>query len=350
MHTVMKPIVWNDAGYQHPTGGPFQGGYPADNGYGHEEWNHRSELIVQHEDRPMRVFHTEKISKPEIVFDGAPVTLHLYSSRGGKQVIRTTARNCISLHGDPDRRRSIVEALPIIESFWEDAWRLPFVQQQYDRLPFKKKWKKEEALWIPTWLCPVDDFFAWETPILIDGPSIKGRRFGTRYTTSEKLSADSANAIEALLPSAEFDGRREEADIEVINARNLSPTTKKRLIDARRGQGKFRLDLMRHWNDKCAVSGCGVSAVLRASHIKPWRDSTDDERLDPNNGILLAATIDSLFDKFLISFDEKGMMIVSDELSKDELPLFPIDQNVKIALSDRMQPYLRYHREKMRNR
>jgi hypothetical protein len=90
-----------------------------------------------------------------------------------------------------------------------------------------------------------------------------------------------------------------DSDIDEIRrearTKGTSATTVNRLIDARLGQGKFRSDLEAEWNDQCAVLGLTTRALLRASHIKPWSQSTDSERLDPANGILLAAHIDALF-------------------------------------------------------
>lgn len=101
-------------------------------------------------------------------------------------------------------------------------------------------------------------------------------------------------------------------DVRAIDARtDIGPTIKKALVNARVGQGKFRADVLKLWNGRCAVSGCYTADVLRASHIKPWRDSTNEERLDPRNGLALAATWDALFDAGLITFDEAGSALIS---------------------------------------
>ncbi len=76
------------------------------------------------------------------------------------------------------------------------------------------------------------------------------------------------------------------------------------------GQGKFRA------NVQSVERACRVTKVERpehlvASHTKPWRDSTNEERLDGENGLLLTPTIDHLFDKGFISFEDKGDLIVS---------------------------------------
>ncbi|MBZ8134384.1 hypothetical protein CLD20_13965 [Afifella sp. IM 167] len=354
MHTVMKPIVWNDAGYMHPSGGPFMAGFPAENGYGHEEWNHRPDLVFERNGKPMKIFHTEQLSRPEAVFDGASITLHLYASRGGKQAIMSTARNCEPLlrSSDLEARRAILDEVPLIRDLWEEAWALRRVQELHDddRHQFRKQWLEMDAPWFPTWLCPVEDFFAWQTPIPVDGRAIKGARFTTRYKTSELLSAEQASRIEELLPYPATAPRSVEADVEVVNARQLDATTKKQLIDARRGQGQFREDLRKLWRGRCAVTGCEVDDVLRASHIKPWRDASDQERLDPRNGLLLSATLDALFDRYLISFEDGGKMLISPAIKAVEFEHLPLNPESQIDVPEGTKKYLTYHRQRFEDR
>ena len=78
------------------------------------------------------------------------------------------------------------------------------------------------------------------------------------------------------------------------------------LAKARIGQGRFRADLVAAWRkgETCALTGLPIPEMLVASHIKPWRDSSNVERLDPMNGLLLVAHADSLFDRYLMSFQE----------------------------------------------
>jgi hypothetical protein len=89
---------------------------------------------------------------------------------------------------------------------------------------------------------------------------------------------------------------------------HLSVTEKQAVTKARIGQGIFRQLLLEMW-EGCAVTDIRLPNVLRASHIKPWRFSTNSERLDPYNGLLLLPQYDQLFDKGLISFDNKGPVI-----------------------------------------
>jgi putative restriction endonuclease len=114
-----------------------------------------------------------------------------------------------------------------------------------------------------------------------------------------------------------------DADIEQIRKRiDLSPTEREGLVQARRGQGRFRQDLLKYW--RCAVVGSTIQSILRASHIKPWRESADRERLDPANGLLLTANLDALFNDGLISFNDHGGMLISLRLRQSDRSLLQL--------------------------
>ena len=87
--------------------------------------------------------------------------------------------------------------------------------------------------------------------------------------------------------------------------------------------------------------------ILISSHIVPWSECTDDERLDVDNGILLSPDVDALFDKHLISFSDEGELITSNAISKDELSKLGIRNDIRINVSVGMRKYLKRHREKM---
>jgi hypothetical protein len=150
------------------------------------------------------------------------------------------------------------------------------------------------------------------------------------------LAAGRQNLSEAADIDADID--------EVRQRRDLPPTQKEALIQARRGQGRFRQDLFAHWGG-CAVIGCTVESVLRASHIKPWRQSSDAERLDPANGLLLIANLDALFNDGLITFDNEGRMLVSARLSQKEQSLLHLRGRLRKKLTVQQRHYLKFHRE-----
>lgn len=125
----------------------------------------------------------------------------------------------------------------------------------------------------------------------------------------------------------------------------LPATTRKAVVDARLGQGKFRNDLIELWG-ACAVTGCSVPKMLRASHMKPWRDSDNSDRLNKFNGLLLTANLDQAFDQGLISFDVAGHILIKTDLFNcDDLAALNIQPLMKLReLHDKHQPFLAEHR------
>jgi predicted restriction endonuclease len=99
------------------------------------------------------------------------------------------------------------------------------------------------------------------------------------------------------------------------------------------------------WGERCAVTGLDIPALLRASHIKPWKDSDNRVRLDPYNGLLLSPSYDAAFDSGLISFADDGAVIVSAELTLPRIKRLGIDSAARIVgLHDGHRGYLDYHR------
>jgi predicted restriction endonuclease len=134
-------------------------------------------------------------------------------------------------------------------------------------------------------------------------------------------------------------------DIAVLESdASLKPTTRKQLIDARIGQGEYRQGLEKLWDNKCAVLGITNRRVLRASHVKPWKLSNNNERLDPHNGLLLAAHLDALFDAGLITFTSSGDMIVAPELSKSDREQLRLGARLRREPSGKLAEFLEIHR------
>jgi HNH endonuclease len=151
------------------------------------------------------------------------------------------------------------------------------------------------------------------------------------------------NFIEQVLLCCPEDREQDLNDIRRGN--DIDATAKKQLIDARRGQGKFRSDLERVWKNECAVLGCSTRAVLRASHIKPWGKSSDTERLDPNNGLLLAAHLDTLFDRYLITFANNRNIMISEGIGAHDRKQLGLDDKLKLRETrPEMEQYLVEHR------
>lgn len=123
-------------------------------------------------------------------------------------------------------------------------------------------------------------------------------------------------------------------------------TEVERMVRQRVGQNKFRDAMLDYWGGACAVTGVAIPEVLRASHAKPWAEcATDAERLDVFNGFLLSANLDALFDRFLISFDEQGLLVTAPVLAGTDLQPLGISPGMKLRWVNALhQPYLTLHR------
>lgn len=171
-----------------------------------------------------------------------------------------------------------------------------------------------------------------------------------------KFSPDLLSYIRVKLatnvPSPAYDHGFEDPILDIeefqILHRQLPETEKESLVQSRIGQGLFRQTLSQYWDKSCAVTNCQVIEILRASHIKPWRNSDNKERLDVYNGLLLVPNMDSLFDKGLISFQTDGAIIISS-LLKQLNHRDPVTLNIHTGMrlrkiEDTHKPYLEYHR------
>ena len=128
---------------------------------------------------------------------------------------------------------------------------------------------------------------------------------------------------------------------------DLRPTERAALVQARIGQGRYRKEVLALWHGRCALTGLDIETALVASHALPWKDcSSNAERLDPYNGLLLSASVDRLFDAGLIAFDDDGRMLVDDTISERHLHLLGLTRGARLnGLHSRHIPYLREHRK-----
>lgn len=134
-----------------------------------------------------------------------------------------------------------------------------------------------------------------------------------------------------------------EADVEsILSEHSITDTDKATLIKTRIGQGNFRQKLISIWGG-CAVTGYKDASMLVASHIKPWRASSNIERLDVYNGLLLLPTLDKAFDSGFISFDKAGSILISPLLQKPEN--LGISNTMSVNLKPEHQTYMEFHRD-----
>lgn len=129
----------------------------------------------------------------------------------------------------------------------------------------------------------------------------------------------------------------------------LRGTEVERMVRQRVGQQTFRNAMLDYWGGACAVTGLTVTEALRASHAKPWTEChSDAERLDVFNGFLLSANLDALFDRFLISFADDGVLLTSPVLSDSARDLLGLRGALRLRwIAQEHRPYLAFHRTRV---
>jgi putative restriction endonuclease len=148
------------------------------------------------------------------------------------------------------------------------------------------------------------------------------------------------------LPQAYISNELEDIEEAENQMSNIPATEREALVKSRLGQGRFRNRLIELW-ETCSVTSCSDISVLKASHIKPWRDSNNEERLDFYNGFLLTPNLDAAFDTGLISFENDGAIIISSFLTLDVQDVLGIHKKLKIAgIKQQNKAYLDYYHRK----
>ncbi|MGB5475127.1 MAG: HNH endonuclease [Gammaproteobacteria bacterium] len=170
------------------------------------------------------------------------------------------------------------------------------------------------------------------------------KEFATFKEQNKRGNSMYSSALKAYIEYRKREAPEEfEADVnDIMSDNQIAKTEKATYISARVGQGKYRSDLIGYW-EKCALTGFADTRFLVASHIKPWRKSSNRERLDPYNGLLLLPNLDKAFDLGFITFASGGHIIVSNRL-EDESKL-GVSRDMHLSLEDCHQEYMEFHRD-----
>ena len=169
--------------------------------------------------------------------------------------------------------------------------------------------------------------------------------------TSKKSLSDFRAGLNKFLAFINSDYHKRIADSiiteikAVENDNTIKMTEKDSIVKSRIGQGIFRKGLIEYWHG-CAISQCPLTWMLIASHIKPWRDADNQERLDPYNGLLLLPNYDKLFDLGYISVNSKGKIMYSRLLDKFDRETIGLTNNLHLVkLEEQHLKYLKYHND-----
>lgn len=174
---------------------------------------------------------------------------------------------------------------------------------------------------------------------------------GYLYPCNEELSLTLLECI-SVLNIYQLDEDQLELPVDEVIEKERNPlqtiiaeTESEAKMKIRIGQQKFRKNLMPLWKNKCPICGIGMEAILRASHAKPWKDSSDEERLNPYNGILLCCNHDALYDKGLISFDGQGRLHISKQIPEEEYMIYWLVEDLKIPVHPDNKAYFKWHKK-----
>lgn len=115
-------------------------------------------------------------------------------------------------------------------------------------------------------------------------------------------------------------------------------------------QKTFRNNLLVEFNGICALCDINKKELLHASHILPYsKCSTVNEMIDYNNGLLLCANHDALFDKGYITFDSNGNIMISTKINPGLYDILNISKDLvldKKYMSSKRKKYLSTHKLK----
>ena len=157
--------------------------------------------------------------------------------------------------------------------------------------------------------------------------------------------------LSALSKGAADDGRavaslEDQIEKQIQNDTKIDSTERTAISKARRGQGRFRANAM-SIEPKCRLTGVTDPRLLRAGHIKPWWCCANNhERLDGYNGLLLAPSVDHLFNEGYVTFSDDGDVLVSPKIDPGQLKLLGIDLPKNVGpFQQQRRFYLEFHRQ-----
>lgn len=114
---------------------------------------------------------------------------------------------------------------------------------------------------------------------------------------------------------------------------------------ARLGGGPFGEEVFALWDGTCAATGTANRALVQVVPIKPWVLASDEERLDPQNGLPLTPTWHVAFSSGLIAFEDDGRVLLARDLDPEDARKAGIDPAFRVALKgDRQAAYFAAHR------
>jgi hypothetical protein len=224
----------------------------------------------------------------------------------------------------------------------QDGWQLPVEFRELDQFIRPKNYIDRLLPTLPDKYSPLQDNGNGNQGVYLafvpDAMAAVLRELlrGQVETIESRVVVDPVDVAAEQAAKTEEDRIRQDA--------TLPATQRDQLIKARVGQGLFRKNVEK-LEPACRLTGVTDRRMLRASHAKPWAQSTDFEKLDGANGLMLSPHVDHLFDKGLISFQDDGTLLVSRKLPVEILARWGLSAaTAGKGFTPQQAVYLNYHR------
>jgi len=165
---VLKPVTWNNNGYQWPSGEVFSSGFVEEHGYGHEEWNGRDDWLWD----GWKVFDTQGKGK-----------MWEYAASGDLGMIMTVAKDdkffavgaCANIFVNTDEdKKQIAKHLRLIQ-YVDRLWEIKAIRdRKANKAVFRTHWQKNHTG--VNWRCPDSHYIWFRKPIEFDPHKITGKK------------------------------------------------------------------------------------------------------------------------------------------------------------------------------
>lgn len=190
---------------------------------------------------------------------------------------------------------------------------------------------------------------AKHAPIRANGDGNQGCYLASISEDLGKLLLSFVSQVDPSTPERLYEievEARDAVEVELLQSADIPETEKAQLVRSRVGQGVFRMRVAKQ-EKKCRLTGVDNLAFLVASHIKPWRVSTNEERLSGSNGLLLSPHVDKLFDRGWISFSNEGEILIAKQ-AVAVAKAWGIDERITVGeFNLKQRVFLEYHRQKI---
>lgn len=222
-----------------------------------------------------------------------------------KSYVRISSKKQYSIYFWPDKDNKIlvdIEGDKSLSSF------MPYAKMYWGKVSFITKDRNDKKIYY--WRLDSDCFFQTINSVM----------------TQSTVAYNDDNLIE---------------NIDIINEQSLLSYEKKALVKQRIGHSHYALKVKERAQYSCEINS-SFKRNLIASHIKPWAECINEEKIDVANGLCLSPNFDGLFEDGLIGFDSNGVIQIG-ALSREEMLVYGLSGKETIKVVNSQKKYLKWH-------